>query len=230
MYKFTLESLLNHRIYTEDRLQKEFAESKRILNDEKMQLRKFEIEKHECWTQLQQKQRKGQPAAEIRVYMNYIDKLSKNIGDQRQRVLAAQKTFGQKRLALIEAMKERKILEKLKGGEDFEKLARSKSIDPAAPQGGRLTMQDGSDWISRGTFETSFEFELFKIPKGEVGGPIKTQFGWHLLKVEDHRQPEARTFIQVRALIKRRLQEQKNIKLHKQVAEELKKKIPVVIK
>jgi peptidyl-prolyl cis-trans isomerase C len=124
----------------------------------------------------------------------------------------------------------RKILERLKGGEDFEKLARSKSIDPAAAQGGRLTMQDGSDWISRGTFETSFEFELFKIPKGEVGGPIKTQFGWHLLKVEDRRQPEARTFIQVRAMIRRRLLEQRNAKLHKQVTEELKKKIPVVIK
>ena len=124
----------------------------------------------------------------------------------------------------------RKILERLKTGEDFEKLARSKSIDPAAAHGGRLTMQNGSDWISRGTFETSFEFELFKIPKGEVGGPIKTQFGWHLLKVEDHRQPEARTFIQVRAMIRRRLLEQRNAKLHKQVTQELKKKIPVVIK
>jgi len=124
----------------------------------------------------------------------------------------------------------RKILERLKAGEEFEKLARTKSIDPAAAHGGRLTMQDGTHWISKGTFETSFEHELFKIPKGEVGGPIKTQFGWHLLKVEDRRHPETRKFIQVRAMIRKRLQDQWNAKLHEQVAEELKKKIPVVIK
>ena len=131
MYKFTLESLLNHRKYIEDILQKDFAESKRILSDEKKQLRKFEIEKQECWTQLQQKQREGQPAAEIVVYMNYIEKLSKNIGDQRQRVLAAQKTFGQKRLALIEAMKKRKILEKLKakGLKEYQQVMKKKELD-----------------------------------------------------------------------------------------------------
>jgi flagellar FliJ protein len=114
MYKFNLESLLNHRKYTEEILQKEFAESKKMLGDEKKKLRKFEIEKQKCGTQLQLKQKEGKPAAEILVYINYIWKLSKNIDYQCRRVMAAQKTFGQKRLALIEAMKKRKILEKLK--------------------------------------------------------------------------------------------------------------------
>jgi peptidyl-prolyl cis-trans isomerase C len=63
-----------------------------------------------------------------------------------------------------------------------------------------------------------------------VGGPIKTQFGWHILKVEDRREPELPSFVQVRSLIKNRLQEQKNSQTHKQLTEEAKKKIPLVVK
>lgn len=123
-----------------------------------------------------------------------------------------------------------KLLEKIKSGADFDDLARKQSIDPAAAKGGRLQMPNGSDWLPRGTFEKGFEYELFKIPKGEVGGPVKSQFGWHLLKVEDRRQPETQSFVQVRGLIKNRLQDQKYSELHKKLTEEAKKNIPVVMK
>ena len=79
-------------------------------------------------------------------------------------------------------------------------------------------------------FEKSFEHILFSIPKGQFGGPIKTQFGWHILKVEDQRQPETPSFVQVRSQIKNKLEEQKNSEIHAKVTEELKKSIPVTIK
>jgi len=123
-----------------------------------------------------------------------------------------------------------KLLEKTKSGADFSDLARKESIDPAAAKGGKLEMPSGSDWLPRGTFEKGFEYELFKIPKGEVGGPVKSQFGWHLLKIEDRRQPETPPFVQVRGLIKNRLQDQKYAELHKKLTEETKKSIPVVMK
>lgn len=123
-----------------------------------------------------------------------------------------------------------KILEQIKSGSDFGELAKKVSIDPAAEKGGKLELIDGREWLPRGSFEKSFEHVLFKIPKGQVGGPIKTQFGWHILKVEDRREPELPSFVQVRSLIKNRLQEQKNSQTHKQLTEEAKKKIPLVVK
>lgn len=123
-----------------------------------------------------------------------------------------------------------KILEQVKAGQDFGELAKKYSIDPAAAKGGKLEMPDGRDWLPKGTFEKSFEFALFKLNKGEVGGPLKTQFGWHLLKVDDRRQPDMPAFVQVRGMIKTRLQDEKNMELQNRITEELKKTIPVVVK
>ena len=123
-----------------------------------------------------------------------------------------------------------KIIAELKKGADFADLAKKKSIDPTAQKGGKLELMDGKDWLPRGSFEKSFEHVLFKIPKGEIGGPVKSQFGWHILKVDDRRQPQPPNFVQVRNLIKMRLENERNAELHKKVTEELKKRIPVVIK
>jgi peptidyl-prolyl cis-trans isomerase C len=123
-----------------------------------------------------------------------------------------------------------KILDQIKSGSDFAELAKKNSIDPAAEKGGKLELMDGREWLPKGSFEKSFEHALFKIPKGQVGGPIKTQFGWHILKVEDRREPETQAFVQVRGAIKNRLQEQKNSQIHNQLTEEAKKTIPVLIK
>jgi peptidyl-prolyl cis-trans isomerase C len=122
-----------------------------------------------------------------------------------------------------------KILEKIKAGEDFEQLARKHSIDPAREFGGKLELPDGREWLPKGTFEMSFEHVLFKIPKGQVGGPVKTQFGWHILKVEDRRQPEIQA-AQAMVAVKNRLQEQRNAEIHKKLTEELKKSIPAASK
>lgn len=123
-----------------------------------------------------------------------------------------------------------KILDELKGGKDFIELAKKNSIDPAAANGGKLELPDGRDWLPRGQFEKSFEHILFSIPKGQLGGPTKTQFGWHILKVEDRRQPETQSFVQVRSQIKNKLEDRKNSEIHAKVTEELKKSIPVTIK
>ena len=131
MYKFNLESLLNHRKYSEEIRQKELAESKRLLSDERKKLRDYKIEKEKYWTQLQQKQKKGNSVSEIRVYVDYIQRLSKDIEGQRQRVLAAKKKNDQMRMALIEAMKKRKILDKLKaqGIKEYRQMTQKKEQD-----------------------------------------------------------------------------------------------------
>lgn len=123
-----------------------------------------------------------------------------------------------------------KLIEQLKSGGDFVELAKKNSIDPAATKGGKLELMDGKDWLPRGSFEKSFEHVLFKIPKGQIGGPVKTQFGWHILKVEDKRQPATPAYVQVRGMIKSRIENERNTKLHNQVTDQLKQKIPVATK
>jgi peptidyl-prolyl cis-trans isomerase C len=123
-----------------------------------------------------------------------------------------------------------KIMSRLKEGADFAELAAKHNVDPTAATGGRLESQDGREWLPKGTFEASFDHVLFRIGKGQIGGPVKTQFGWHILKVDDKRQPETRTFPQVRSMIRNRLEEQKKTEMQKKITDELKKSIPVTIK
>lgn len=74
------------------------------------------------------------------------------------------------------------VLAKLKGGADFEKLAREISIDPSAKSnGGDL------EYFTKGQMVAEFSDAAFKLNKGQVSQPVKTQFGFHIIKVEDKR-------------------------------------------
>ena len=114
MYRFNLESLLNHRRYQEEILQKELASLKIRLASEKDQLRVLKKKKRQYLGQLQRKQQSGRPVSEIKLYLHFVEHLSKEMDAQNQRVLRVEKGFNLKRQDLVEAMKKRKTLEKLK--------------------------------------------------------------------------------------------------------------------
>ena len=114
MYKFNLESLLNHRRYQEEILQKELALSKRNLTEAQQKLRLIKREKHKYSQELQWRQKEKAFAFEIGLYLRYLERLSKNLDVQKNRVLAAEKNLHLKRKELIEIMKKRKALDKLK--------------------------------------------------------------------------------------------------------------------
>lgn len=71
------------------------------------------------------------------------------------------------------------LLKKINGGASFEELASQHSLCPSKKRGGSL------GWFSRGQMVKEFEQACFNGKKGEVIGPIKTQFGWHLIKIND---------------------------------------------
>jgi len=69
----------------------------------------------------------------------------------------------------------------VQGGEPFEDVARVMSEDASAPQGGDL------GWLNPGETVPSFEEAMNKLSPGEVSEPIKSPFGWHIIKVHERR-------------------------------------------
>ena len=76
------------------------------------------------------------------------------------------------------------LLERASAGEDFAELARENSADGSASAGGDL------GWFRRGQMVREFEEAAFRIPAGQVSQPVRTEFGWHLIKVERTRPGE----------------------------------------
>ena len=122
MYQFNLEPLLNHRRYLEELLQKELADLKIRLDAEKGRLWILRQKKRKTVLQLQEKQTDGRPASEIKLYIDFVERLLKEVEAQRQKVLEAERLFSIKRQDLVAAMKKRKILDRLKekGLQDYE--------------------------------------------------------------------------------------------------------------
>ena len=89
---------------------------------------------------------------------------------------------GHKEVTKEEAKKKAEgLLERIKGGADFAKLAEENSDDGSKTQGGDL------GYFQRGAMVPEFQDAAFKLKPGEVSGVVETEFGYHIIKVEDHR-------------------------------------------
>jgi len=67
----------------------------------------------------------------------------------------------------------------MKQGKTFEQLASERSMCPSKKKGGSL------GWFGRGMMVPEFEKACFSAKKGDVIGPVKTQFGYHLIRIDD---------------------------------------------
>lgn len=75
--------------------------------------------------------------------------------------------------------KAKEILEQIKEGTSFADLAMQHSLCPSKKKGGNL------GWFGHGQMVKEFEKAAFTTKKGQLAGPVKTQFGWHIIKVND---------------------------------------------
>ncbi len=91
----------------------------------------------------------------------------------------------------------------LENGESWKSVAKQYSIDEASKaQGGKLPAQ------SEGTLEKSLNDAVFKAKKGEVVGPVKTQFGWYVFEVEKVQKATQQSLEQAKETIKQTLASQ----------------------
>ena len=86
------------------------------------------------------------------------------------------------------------VLQQIKGGADFAKLATEHSDDPGSKaKGGDL------DWVVKGQTVANFEASAFSLKKNEISNLVKTEYGFHILQVLDREEPKVKTFEDVKA-------------------------------
>jgi peptidyl-prolyl cis-trans isomerase C len=97
---------------------------------------------------------------------------------------------------LVETEDEAKQVEdELKKGADFAELAKKKSKDPGASDGGDL------GFFTKEQMVPEFSAAAFALEPGKISDPVKSQFGWHVIKVEEKRNRKAPDFDQVKGQI-----------------------------
>ncbi|MGI9481490.1 MAG: peptidylprolyl isomerase [Hyphomicrobiales bacterium] len=87
-------------------------------------------------------------------------------------------------------------LAKVKAGEDFAELAKKISRDSAAPNGGDLGVFAAEEMVPE------FSKVVFALKPGEIGGPVKTPFGWHIIKLEEFKEIGPKPFEQIKVGLK----------------------------
>jgi peptidyl-prolyl cis-trans isomerase C len=94
--------------------------------------------------------------------------------------------------------KAKAVVERLKKGEDFAKIANELTEDPSGKK-------DGGDlgYFTKQEMVPEFATVAFSLDKGKFSDPVKTQFGWHVILVEDKRKREPPKFDQVKSQLER---------------------------
>ncbi len=97
------------------------------------------------------------------------------------------------------------IIASLKKGGKFDEIAKKQSKDPGSgSKGGDL------DWANANSYVPEFSEAMVKLDKGQTTDvPVKTQFGWHVIRVDDIRQSSLPPFEQVKPQLQQQMQQQK---------------------
>ncbi len=111
---------------------------------------------------------------------------------QKMRAIATERDSVVIEAARIEAEKAAALAERAREGEDFAELAKENSTGPSGPNGGEL------GWFGAGMMVAEFEAAVQELGEGEISDPVQTQFGWHVIKLNETRVAEAPEMEEVR--------------------------------
>jgi peptidyl-prolyl cis-trans isomerase C len=142
---------------------------------------------------------KKNPVSDAAVKAEY-EKYKQEVGD---------KEYSARHILVSTEAEAKDIIAQLGKGADFSKLAKEKSKDP----GGK---ENGGDlgWFAPGSMVKPFSEAVAKMKKGSyTTEPVQTQFGWHVIKLEDVRDAQPMPFEKVQAALKKQLQQRQLEKL-----------------
>ena len=115
------------------------------------------------------------------------------------------------------------VLKEARAGADFAELAKKHSADGSAQQGGDL------NYFSHGQMVPPFDQAAFALKTGQISDIVTTQFGYHIIKVTDHKAASTVAFDQVNARIKDFLAEQQKQKKADAFIQSLKQKAKIEV-
>ncbi|NKI34235.1 hypothetical protein HFP89_03525 [Wenzhouxiangella sp. XN79A] len=108
------------------------------------------------------------------------------------------------------------VRERLAAGEDFATLAEELSDDPvSAADGGNL------GWLEPGIIDDAFDEVLFSMAPGDISDPVRSEFGWHLIRLDEVREPRGQTFDEARDQIAEELRAERAEDLYFELSERL---------
>jgi peptidyl-prolyl cis-trans isomerase C len=131
----------------------------------------------------------------------------RQIYDARVAAMPAEDEFAARHILVDSEDTAKKLRKKIVDGADFAAVAKESSADTSTKEQGGLL-----GYFSKGQLVPEFEAVVMKLQEGEVSEPVKTTFGWHIIKLEDRRRKEPPPFDKVKdtilnSLIVRKAQE-----------------------
>jgi len=115
------------------------------------------------------------------------------------------------------------ILVGLSNGRNFEDLARARSIDPTSKIGGDI------GYFTRNQLVPEVEEACFSLQPGEISGIVKSKFGYHVIKLTERKEPELKSFEEMKDVIKQSLGRHKKKVRFNELVETLREKSEIVI-
>lgn len=156
--------------------------------------------------------------------MDVSDKEAEEYYEKNREMFKNQESISAKHILVDSLEKAEEIAKKIKSGLSFEEAAQKYSSCPSKSQGGSLGT------FTKGQMVPEFEQAAFSLTVGEVSIPVKTQFGYHLIKVEEKNESSVMAFDEVKNEIIKRLNQQQQTEKYMNLVENLKKKYTVEIK
>ena len=110
------------------------------------------------------------------------------------------KEYNARHILVASEAEAKDVIAQLNKGGDFSKIAKEKSIDPGSKEkGGDL------GWFALGGMVKPFGEAVAKLQKGKVSDPVQTQFGWHVIKLDDVRELKAPAYDKVKENLQKQL-------------------------
>jgi peptidyl-prolyl cis-trans isomerase C len=115
------------------------------------------------------------------------------------------------------------VMDMLQNGADFEVVARAKSVDPTAQQGGDI------GYFPKGQLMPEFERACAELEIGETSGLVQTKLGYHIIKLTDRREPRLKPVAEVKETIENELRASERRRMYDAMLEDLRSEAEIVI-
>ncbi len=123
------------------------------------------------------------------------DEAMKKVYDDASKQIAGEEEVHARHILVPTEEEAKKVKAELDKGADFAELAKKESKDPGASDGGDL------GFFTKDQMVPEFSKVAFSLQPGQISDPVKTQFGWHIIKVEEKRNRKPPAFDQVKSQI-----------------------------